>query len=127
MKRLAEKFGSKANPHMPLSLNVFTLALKSKNGVESKAPFLNTFTTPFFCQMNMRPSGAQATPTGPKVGRVVTNSDTKPASLNDWAEPLSGASHARAAPTSVARGPSTLRLDVRKRLFCALTAVVIVL
>ena len=86
MYRFAVKFGSKAKPNIPLSLNVLTFELKSKKGVLTKLPFLKIRTIPFFCQINIRPSGAQSTPTGPNAGTVVTSSETKPVSENVWAD-----------------------------------------
>src|SRR5262245_37074292 len=85
MKPLFTKSGWKASPHMPRSSKVLTRALKSRNGVGSSTPFLTIRTTPFFCQMNKRPSGAQASPTTLNGERVATASDVKLGSVKTWA------------------------------------------
>ena len=73
--------GSNARPQNPRSSNVFTLALRSMNGVDSNCPFLITRTTPFFCHTNRRPSGAKAMPTRVYGGTVAILSVANPESL----------------------------------------------
>ena len=72
--------GSNARPQNPRSSNVFTLALRSMNGVGSSCPFLITRTMPFFCHTNRRPSGAKAMPTRVYGGTVATLSVANPES-----------------------------------------------
>ena len=60
---------------------MFTLALRSMNGVGSSSPFLMMRTTPFFCHTNMRPSGANARPTSVNGGTVATLSVANPESV----------------------------------------------
>jgi hypothetical protein len=69
-------------PQKPRSSNVFTFALRSMNGVGSSWPFLITRMTPFFSQMNSRPSGAHAIPTSEYGGKLAIVSVAKPLSLN---------------------------------------------
>ena len=81
MRPLLANCGSNARPQNPRSSNVLTLALRSMNGVGSSCPFLITRTTPFFCQTNMRPSGANAMPTRVNGERVAILSVANPESL----------------------------------------------
>src|SRR4030095_727841 len=84
---LFAKSGWKARPQNPRSSNVLTFALRSMKGVGRSTPCLMTLTTPFFCHTNRRPSGAHASPTTVKGGKVATTSDTNPGSLKVWAAP----------------------------------------
>src|SRR5262245_58193863 len=80
MYPFAVKLGSTANPSNPRSPYWLTFALILMKGVGRSVPFLKMRTTPDFCQIKSLPSGAKATPTGVKGGRVVTVSAKKPGS-----------------------------------------------
>ncbi len=67
---------------MPRSSNVLTLALKSRNGCGCNTPFTITRTTPFFCQTNMSPLGAQRSPTRVNGLTVATSELLKLGSAN---------------------------------------------
>ena len=106
--------GSKARPQKPRSSKVLTLALRSMNGVGSSTPFLITRTTPFFCQTNRRPSGANAMPTSVNGARVATTSAEKSGSANVSAWASRAAKTARPMQRAAAkRRPSAPRSQIR--------------